>query len=348
MLGSALGLAVALQMREKTRAGGVIRVVAIAACSTLLCTLHYFGIIVLAVLVVASACIEMGSWGRKIRRVAPAAVGILALLPFLWDIRTQAAGLTQATFLVQFSPRAARDFLVEVFYPLPMLILLAGWSAGQLLRQTTHSAPYQWAGRMRATVPLMSLAAVPVIILLFSALVQSALRPRYAVVATFAIAPVAAMLAASLRPRMLCAIALPLLVMGFMQIFGTARMHAEVQKITTAQSVAARQDAPSVPIVFADRGDAIELAEVAPDLFSRIVLIDERGNSAVQMSSQRRYELEMTDKARKYYPTPPLIPARQLYDFKQVRILGNSDDLSRILLETPMRRVSDNLYEPVR
>jgi hypothetical protein len=202
--------------------------------------------------------------------------------------------------------------------------------------------------RMRAMIPMMSLAAVPLFILLFSMLVQSALRPRYAIVATFAIAPAAAMLASTLRPRMLVGVAVPLVIMTFMQIFGTARMHDQVQRITAGEALLARRDAPNVPIIFADRGDAIELADLAPDLVSRIVIVDERRTPAVQLSDHRRYDLEMMKKASAFYPTPPLITPHDLLNFDRVRIVADNDDLSRLLLEIPMRHVHDNLFQPIQ
>ena len=216
-----------------------------------------------------------------------------------------------------------------------------------LFKQMQVAPTQTRAAMMRSTLPLLSLALVPLGILIFSALVQSALRPRYALVSTFAILPVAALLASSFRPRVMIAVAVPLAFMGFMQISGTARMHAEVQRINASEAARARLDSPNVPIIFADRGDAMELADLAPDLASRITVVDERRVPEAQLSDRRRYDLEMMRKAREFYPTPQLLTPLQLASFDRIRVVAGNDDLARLLQEIPMRRVGENLFEPV-
>jgi hypothetical protein len=334
MLAATIGFCLAAMMPRDSITRGIL----LALTSALACTLHYFGILAIIVIAVAVLLVDEGSFKQRILHLLPALAGPIVLLPFVFFIKSQGAGLTVKTWLHPFSPRLAREFLEAVFYPLAMVIVLAVWWIARLLQKEKSEEPRN----LWPMLPLIALASVPGIIIVFSALVQSALLSRYAITAVLAAAPVAALLANQLHRRPLIVMALGLIGLGFFQLRGESNLHIGMQQALDDQIATLRSDA--LPIIFADRGDACALIVAAPDLTPRVSILDLRQNG-IELSRFRLYEIEMVGKVSEFYPMPPLIASQKLQGIGQFHLIAAPDDLSMLFREVRLKQIGDWLYE---
>jgi hypothetical protein len=339
---------VATCLALQIRGPGIVRGIIVALCAILLCTLHYFGIIILAPLVFATLLIDDGPFSRRIIRVLPTIAGPLALLPFVSFIRTQHAGLTVKTWVDPFSFHLARDFAQQVLSPMPLLIVVSVWAISQLMRNTTVLSKSTDRQSFRAaTVPMLSLLAVPLIIIAFSAVVQPALINRYAIAAALVLAPLAAMLGQNVSGRLLLLTALLLSGFTVLELHGVASKHASALRILTDRRDELGHEEPPLPIVFADRSDATELQTFAPDLLPRMFIVDLR-QPGIVLRDFRTYETEMVEKVSPFYPFPPLITPRQMAALGKFHLVVPQEDAQNLLLELPMQKVGGSVYEAVK
>jgi hypothetical protein len=328
------------------RGTGVLRAILVGLAAMLLCTLHYFGILVLGPIVLASLVIDDGPLLRRIVRVLPTIAGPLALLPFIPFIKSQAEGLTVKTWVDPFSFVLARTFLTDTLCAVPLLLAVAVWTMGKLIQEPVAAAnPADRKIIRAASLPMLSLVVVPLVIIAFSAVVQSALIDRYAISAALVLAPVVALLGQSLSRSMLVLLAVFLSGFAVLQVHSVTSTRAGDLGELTAYRDELLGD--SLPMVFADRADAVRLAAFDPDLFSRIQLVDQRG-PGVALSNFRRYEIDMIGKMNAIYPLPPLVTPAQMGAGGPFHFYGKDFDLATVCLEQPMRHVKGDVYERVK
>jgi hypothetical protein len=284
---------------------------------------------------------------RRIVRLLPALVGVLALTAFIPFIQSQSAGFSVKTWLDPFTPGRARDFLAHVFYPLPMAIVLGVWTVNRLWKSNSPALPPDGKSRdFRNLAPLVALAAVPIAIVVFSALVQSALRSRYAIAASLCVAPVAALTTVSLPRSWLLITALMLTALGFSQMRGEANLRASMGRDLADRVARYRSENPPLPIIFVDRGEAFNLLGTAPDLAARVSIADQR-QPGIPLRGFRIYESEMIEKLARFYPAPPRVTLTQIRAMGRFHLIAPVEDLAVFLQELPLRHVSDTIYEPI-
>jgi uncharacterized membrane protein len=345
--GPLLFATVLMLLALQIRGSGIIRGVIVALCAMLLCTLHYFGILMLGSLVLAMLLVDEAPIVSRIIRVLPTVLGPLALLPFIPFIRAQAQGLTVRTWVDPFTFHTARDFALGVLCPLPLLIALAIWAMGKLLGCKSRTMSEVNLPRQRfATVPLLFIALVPAIIIAFSATVQSALIPRYAVASGLVLAGFVALLAQNRSATLLVLLAIALSGYSVLELHSASASRAGDMVQLVSQRDELIGETPPLPIAFADRAGATQLQFFAPDLLPRISLIDQR-QPGVDLRNFRLYEIEMVGKVSPYYTTPPLVTPAQLAAMGRFHLIANSDDMKTLLLELPLRHISGDIYEPI-
>jgi hypothetical protein len=356
--GPLLAAAVAVCLTLRMRGNGIPRGILVALSAALLCTLHYFGILILGSIGLAMMLIDTEGpcsipWysGRELKRrlfrLLPAVAGPLALMPFLWFIHTQSARLTVKTWLDPFSFFLAGQFLVDVLCTLPLLAAVAAWVIGQLLpRPAVEAGSVDRQARLAAAVPLLAMALVPIAIVVFSATVQSALRPRYAIAAALILAPVTAMLAAPLGRYGFISLAIVLSGLTVMRLHGEANSRQSQLQVLSSRRDALESQSPALPIFLTDRGSATELIAFAPELFPRMHLLDMR-QPGVELSNYRLYETEMVGKVDAFYRLPPLVAVSQLKTFGNFNLIAPSDDLPTLLLEQPLYHVDAMVYRAI-
>lgn len=344
LLFATVAMCLSLQIRGRRMVRGIL----VALCAMVLCTLHYFGILVLGPIVLAMLLIDEGALSARIVRVLPTLAGPLSLLPFLVFIRTQAQGLSVKTWVDPFSFHLARDFMQQILCPVALVIAVAIWSIGRVMRSASLPATSVDRRRLRtASVLMLSLVAVPLVIVAFSAVVQSALISRYAIAATLSLAPFVAMLAENQSRRLLFLLAILLSGFTVMELHTVAGSRSSALQTLTDRRDELQNEQPPLPIVFADRADATALQTFAPDLFSRMSIADQR-QPGVVLGNFRVYEIEMVGKLAAFYPTPPLVTPDQMRGMGRFHLIALPQDMQNLMLEVPMRQVGTDVYESVK
>src|SRR5207247_5993620 len=94
----------------------------LALFSVLLCTLHYFGVIVLLLLIIGTGVSQRRSW----RSLWPAGFGPVALIACLPLFLQQRASLPHRTWLSNLDQQAIWEFVRDLFPLSLLMILVAG------------------------------------------------------------------------------------------------------------------------------------------------------------------------------------------------------------------------------
>jgi hypothetical protein len=165
----------------------------IAIVAILVTTIHWYGVFSLGLMCAGALWAWRSRWGEGLRLVAPAAAGVAALLalapmalsqrasaaPVLWVHPLSAAQMEQMT----------RQFVPSVFVVGLALLLIA-----DALRSRRGAAP-RAPDRDPGVAALLALAAMPLVLVVLSAVLTPSMVFRYAIVATLAWAPMAALCA---------------------------------------------------------------------------------------------------------------------------------------------------------
>jgi hypothetical protein len=180
--------------REPTVAAGV----SLALVSAALCTIHYFGIVTWGIAVGTVVLVGPGSWTATTRRLLPSVAGPLALAACVPLYLGQRASITIPTWMPDLTALGAARLLAIFFLTLPVAIALGCWVLievrARLARRPTEVVIGHPFTRRLALGPLLLLtqAAVPFVLVVFSMLVQPATELRYWIAGTLAAAPVVA------------------------------------------------------------------------------------------------------------------------------------------------------------
>ena len=173
------------------------RAVAQAVCSVLLVGIHWFGLLSLGLMLAGAFTALRGPLRARLRYVAPSAAGMVAfltLLPMAMAQRSQAVGYLWLPALngAQILEMSKLFWLAAV--PLAALIALAG----RLMRRAAPEPAIRIVLREPAIAAMASLALMPVVLMVLSALVQPSMLDRYGIVAAIAWAPLVALALTSL------------------------------------------------------------------------------------------------------------------------------------------------------
>ena len=277
----------------------------LGATAVLLCTLHYFGIITLA-LVLAAACWWDRSAGRARRwTLLAAAAGPLALagcVPFLLG---QRGATTVPTWVKSPDLGNVGRFLLSVLFPRHLLVLLPVAAVlGWLLRTGRQAAP---RAAFTGAVALASLALLPLVLIVFSFTVQSALVDRYALPATAALAPLAALLAARLSRPWLLGFCLLLIASGTLNLHDLAQQYQERDRQTDDLIASIRHATGKELIVFEQPHELQQVCYYAPDLASRCVLLDFEPGQFGPVPPSRVFNRDLARKFAAFYGQPALV-----------------------------------------
>jgi hypothetical protein len=233
------------------------RDIAVAVCSILIPTIHWFGVFSLGLMCGAAIAVHGRRWRDGARLVAPSAAGFVALLICAPMAIVQRASSTGMLWVKELSGQQVME-MASLFWlaappVLAMVLLLI-----QSLRDTPGadapgvSRPHALTLlRSPDLAALTSLALMPVVLIVLSVVLQPSMVPRYGIVAALAWAPLVAMAVASVG-RMARGAILVLLVS--MLCLGAKRAIAEKQEFADLFAVltAAYEQAKveHVPIVF--------------------------------------------------------------------------------------------------
>jgi len=322
---------------------GAGRALLLAAAAVLLCTLHYFGIIMLGVIGLVMLWMDEGTVRQRFWRLLPALAGVVALALFLPCIKSQSAGVGAKTWIAPFTLDRAKAFLRELFVPLSLVALLLVWATAHLANRTKprDSALPGTAGGRSALAVLLAMVLIPFILVVFSALVQSVLQTRYAVATVLWTAPLAALLSLSLSPRQLLVLGLVLAGLGFAQMFAWSRYLTQKQTLLRETCLDLRQEQPALPIVFGSSGDGTETLDWAPDLFARSYFVQ----LPPPLTDRQTWEADTLRKVRRFYPQPASADTERLRALGRFHLLSNESILPDLLAKIPLHHLNGTIYE---
>lgn len=162
----------------------------LAIASIALCTIHYFGVFAWILVIGSSAWLQRR--GRFFRNLWPSLAGPVALIACAPIYLGQKGALTASTWVPNPSfPQVwgLFDFFLG-WLPVTAVLFLG---AARLIARSNNTERGSGTRRgIAASLTLISLAAYPIFLVLFSILIQPSIVMRYAIVTTLAFAPVVA------------------------------------------------------------------------------------------------------------------------------------------------------------
>jgi hypothetical protein len=185
-------------LRTVRREPTLASLVSLALVSAALCTIHYFGIVTWGIAIGTVVLFGPGSWTATIRRLLPSVAGPLALAACVPLYLGQRASITIPTWMPDLTALGAARLLAIFFLTLPVAIALGCWVLIAMRARFTRAGAGSGTGRAVtrpvALGPLLLLtqAAVPFVLVVFSMVVQPATELRYWIAGTLAAAPVVA------------------------------------------------------------------------------------------------------------------------------------------------------------
>src|SRR5688500_7762970 len=161
--------------------------------AVLLCTVHDFGLFVWAIVVVT---VVFRSWPlqrARLSRALPALAGPVALLACAPLYLGQRASVTVSTWVPKLSAGQVKNMLDTFFVTrTPVLAVLVAIGVSLLYKPISRMSSRNSDGSSSGTASLVALAAMPLIIMVFSIVVQPAMIARYAIPAVLIWGPVVA------------------------------------------------------------------------------------------------------------------------------------------------------------
>ena len=280
-------------------------------------TIHWFGAIAVAMILFTDLILHRRPAQLLIRRALPgvcAAVVLLACIPFYLG---QRSGLTVPTWIDPLSLSDIKRELTQALGPMAIVFVVVaaflarviGWN-DEAGKREPHQEPRVM---LRELAPLASLLLFPVVIVIFSFVVQPALKERYIIVAIAPLAPLAAWLTARCGR-----IGLMLMLAGVFTI-GAAELVAQGQSIRgkedewhrVLEAIDSAPD-PHRPLVFKRRHELYPLLRLRPQLLERSAMLDFDGEPSAQITPLAQYERDMSRKVNRFYPQLRLAPIDEL------------------------------------
>lgn len=303
-----------------------LRRVAVAVSAVALCLIHYYGIMTWGLVVLAM----IGSpraWASRaaFRNLSPSLLGPIALAACIPLYLGQRESLSVATWINPATTLTITLYLALVF---ARLLLLAGlirgiapllpWGAERrpILDGTLSSDP-----GVRA---LLMLGLVPIVLIVFSLLVQPTLIDRYTVVGVVGCAPILAAAVAHVPPRFRVAALALVLAVAILTIGARARgaIAAEQERSSLVRAIASRIDHGDV-IAVDERYTLYPLARGTTAPAGINVFFPELPDSA--RARVRDFDLVEQDAARVH---------SRLFGFPRMRPIEQLRELDRFWLVT--------------
>jgi hypothetical protein len=326
--------------------------IGVAICSIIICTLHYFGIITLALITLGHFRLDPRGRKQSWRDLIPVAAGPIALVAFAAYFLPKQRAALSATWIAPMYDDQVREFFDDLF-PYKLLLLTLGAAVlamvpGWLLKRVPSFRVLSHFGG------LIALALVPIVMILFSEFVQPSLISRYAITTVLVLPVLVAFAFAHARPTMVTPIVCAAIVtMGGVAMYlhaqrwaGPSGYSANLDRLV--ESLRTRTD-EGAPIFFEFRQHLYPVAHIAPDLAPRCGYWDfDR-----QHSAYRTCERDVA-RAMHRFNRPPVLWHENLLPWLPKAYLvtvTQPDTVQRIEQELPgftVRKLAKDLYEIVR
>jgi hypothetical protein len=331
--------------------------IGLGVTAVLLCTIHYFGVLVWFVAMAQVAITERRSFHQRWRRYVPAIAGPVALAACVPMYLGQRQVLSVPTWMPD---PAVGDlvFLVAYFFATPALILAGLMLAARRARSSPEARmadqPSVNAASQVGAPLLLAQAIVPLALATFSLLVQPATQPRYWITGVLAIGAAVAYAAARVgRPSALVLAGLGVVVSWLLVKDESAAALRYANSVHADLATVTSQADSAVALVIRRRHSLYPLIVSRPLLSDRLMLLgpaEASDTSDGTLLAARRFAVVEWDVAkahRRIYGIPMLIERAALERQPSFYLLEPSDSLLPTASEFPGRsieRVAPRLF----
>ena len=293
-----------LQWNPESSAKRRLQWLLIAALSLLTATSHWFGILSLGLValpLVIRQHADARGYARALVLLASGITGVCACLPFLYG---QKAAISRPTWI---SPATVSDSLQFLNYMFPawqILLCSAAAVAGVMLaRKTMEEKTFRsLPERSTELLPCVSLALMPLVIVLVAWVLQPSLVARYAIVGIFGLAPVFAMLLHQTH-RKIQHTMMVLSLAGFSYaVVGYGQQWNDEQRYQVSLLQQLRNCPDDATVIFEDRIAWMPLKHHYPELATEYRLADFNDSDLSQDSALRIVQRDAGRRIEKWYP----------------------------------------------
>lgn len=288
--------------RARHRKPGATGVLLLAAGAAFVCTVHYFGIVTLLLIVGGEIWARRADGAPLLTGMTPLLAGPLALAACVPFLLGQRAALAVATWQPSVTVRAVAGFVAEVLLPTTLaLVALAAWVAVLLTRGRLAKA---WTADPSAQAGASALLLLPLVLVGFSIAVQTALVPRYALPAVVGLAPAAAFLLARLSWPGALAVGACLVLVSSQEVRARAQTWEEEDRFVSRLIADVRTRTNDAPVFFESPARLYVLCRYAPELAPRCFLIDFEPGELGNTSPNRIFMRDLSRRFDEYYGAP--------------------------------------------
>ena len=341
--------------RAATQRLGPARLVCLAAASFFLCTIHYFGIVTLAIIVAAQWLWlnrrSISKWATAAVLVGPIAsvASVVLLLP------GQRSATTIATWIPTPSMAEIVDFGTTIFLPMHLAaFVIVAWVSQLTTGDRIPMKPSDDAAAVPpAVVGMTSLALLFPVLVAFSYSLQSVMVSRYGLTAIATLAPASAFAIRRMSKRWV------VLLIAFLIASSTFELRQRAVRALAADRERDQliQDIRNAParVIFEAPHQLHIVWHYAPDLRNRVFLLDfEKEQLGGNVSPFRIWTRDLARQFLKFYDGPHLIPWEEVRQDAVVYLVPHAD----VYIDTPsdddryprfsMRPVHGQLHQLVR
>ena len=318
------------------------RDVGVAVASVLVATVHWYGVVSLAIMTAAAIVVHGARWREGVRTVRLAAIGLLAFTACVPLAVGQRHALTVNTWVPEFR-MSQLESLARIYWTalIPMLavaVFMVFTLANVRRRRDDIVAVAATPLQDPSSAALVSLALMPLALAAMSVLGQPSMWPRYAIPAVLAWAPIVALVAAlagKWPARAFTAVAVAVWFVNFSREAQYKRTFA----IGVARQLAAVDQARAlgVPIVFqsmhpmyaAASGDWAKRSSTSflelPD--STIDAVLPRGGRFEALNKAMRVERDVARVHARRFGFPRISAQRSLDSLPRFVLVASDDNL---------------------
>lgn len=320
------------------------RNIAQSIASIFLATIHWFGVLSLALMCGAAVLARGGSWRERLRFIAPSVAGFIAFFACLPLVLTHRASALEIDALwIPGLSAAQLGVIVRLFFlstvPVLGVVLLLVDALREPGPKPSVGSSLRHALRDPSMAALASLALFPAVLVLVSLVLQPSMLDRYAILTVLAWAPLVALAVTSLNGA--ARIVVVLFVAALVALAGR-RAVAEKREFAAMARLNAEAYAQALtmnrPIVFASLHTAYPVA--GPRRKERRALFVELPDSTIQemipqprLGWLRRHVMVERNIARGHartYGFPVLVSQSQLDTISSFVLVGPDESFPRL------------------
>jgi hypothetical protein len=329
-----------------------------AATAAYACTVHYFGIITL-VLVLGSELRWRSRSGRPLASaLVPSIAGPLALACCLPMLLQQRQATSVSSWMKYPESMDVISLIGEMYVePAIAICLVIAWLGAMLAPEPLTTRDYVLP--LNRQVGMSALLLLPIVLIIFSYAIQPALVPRYSLPAVAGLAPAVAWLFARVPWHWTLVAILVFMGQGGWQLHDHAMSKRATDRDTQALLATLEESTDSELVLFESPAEQYVICRYAPrfgtqqDLFRRSYLIDfERGNIKYEPES-RIFVRDLARQYAKFYGLPAIMKwndfrAQHAHAYLVPAFLHIYADDAWVTSPYPgfdARKVTDKLYE---